>query len=306
MRRFARKDLMLRHKRKLHVTSSTPPRLGGDSTESTTLPPVICDRVCEHFTDHDVIGALSGKLTHNVTLDTDIVCHIDSLSSGLTKVADRHLSFCTGEGLGNPTRFGHIDSTSRAWGPVCSDGSQTLTTTDKWVSFSGLYEDDEQTAYDPTISNSLARSQAIDGVTGSNIGNLFDHGTETDTTKLYLDGNASACENASTLQSWTPESMQPRFDEYNHCRWTTEWKSRKPYEHGSIAYSDTTMSTWNDSPCSWKTLVEQNSSQPRLLQAQPFRLHPCGLAASVHAVLPNQPNGQENAMGCYFDETMML
>jgi hypothetical protein len=26
----------------------------------------------------------------------------------------------------------------------------------------------------------------------------------------------------------------------------------------------------------------------------------------MHAVLPNQPNGQKNVMGYYFDETMVL
>lgn len=36
---------MLRHERKLHVTSLTPPRSGGDSMEGTTLPPLICDSV---------------------------------------------------------------------------------------------------------------------------------------------------------------------------------------------------------------------------------------------------------------------
>lgn len=45
MRRFSRKDPMLRQKRKLHVTSPTPPRSGGGSMESTTLAPLICDSV---------------------------------------------------------------------------------------------------------------------------------------------------------------------------------------------------------------------------------------------------------------------
>jgi hypothetical protein len=125
------------------------------------------------------------------------------------------------EDLENPTRYGLIDGTSSAWSPVCPDGSQTLTTTDKWGSFSCLYGDDEQTAYDPTISNSLAKPQAIGEVTSSNIDNLFDYGREANTAKLYLDGNAS------TLQSWMPESTQPGFHEHNGCRWTTEWKSRK-------------------------------------------------------------------------------
>jgi uncharacterized Zn-finger protein len=73
MRRFARKDLMLRHKRKLNVTSPAPPRLSGDSMESTTLTLVICDRVCECFVDYDANSALSEELTRDVTLDTDIV-----------------------------------------------------------------------------------------------------------------------------------------------------------------------------------------------------------------------------------------
>jgi uncharacterized Zn-finger protein len=73
MRRFARKDLMLRHKRKLNVTSPAPPRLSGDSMESTTLTLVICDRVCECFVDYDANSALSEKLTRDVTLDTDVV-----------------------------------------------------------------------------------------------------------------------------------------------------------------------------------------------------------------------------------------
>jgi hypothetical protein len=66
------------------------------------------------------------------------------------------------------------------------------------------------------------------------------------------------------------------------------------------------MSTWNDSHCSWETLLERHSSQASLLQAQPSCLHPCGPVASMHAVLPNQPNGQKNVMGYYFDETMVL
>jgi hypothetical protein len=53
--------------------------------------------------------------------------------------------------------------------------------------------------------------------------------------------------------------MQPGFDEHNDCRWTRELKSRKPYGHGSIAYSDTTMSTWNDSPGSWETFFWNNT-----------------------------------------------
>jgi hypothetical protein len=164
----------------------------------------------------------------------------------------------------------------------------------------------EKTAYDSTISNSLAKPQAIDRVTGPSPGSLFDDGTEANTPKLYSDGNASTCENASTLQSWAPERMQPGFDEHDVCRLTTERKSRRPYEHGGIACSDTSTSTWNDWPCLWEALLEQNSSQASLLQAQPSCLHPHGLAASVHAVLPNQPNDPKIFMGCYFDATMVL
>jgi hypothetical protein len=305
-RRFARKDPMLRHKRKIHVTSPTPPRPGGDSTESRTPPLVICKRLCERFIGYDVNSALSEKLTRDIALDTDIVRRINSSNSGLTKLADSHSSFCMVESLKDLTRYCHMGGTSCAWSPVCPDDSQTLTMTDKLGSFSGLYEDDEQTACDFTISNSSANPQAIDEVTSSNIGILFDYGTEANAAELYSDGNASACENASTPQSWTPASMQPGFGEHHDCRWTTEWKSRMPYEHGSIAGSDTTMSTLDDSPCLWETLFERHSSQASLLQAQPSCLHPCGLAASVHAVLPNRPNDQKNAMGCYFDETMVL
>jgi hypothetical protein len=297
---------MLRHKRKLHVKSPATPRLGGDSTESTTPSLVICKRPCERFIDYDVNIALSEKLTRDVALDADIVRRIDSSNSVLTKVADSPSSFSMVESLENLTRYGHMDGTSSAWSAVCPDGSQTLTMTDKLGSFFGLYEEDEQTACDFTISNLSANPQAIDEVTSSNIGILFDYGTEPNTAELYSDRNAGACENVSTLQSWTPASMQPGFGEHNDCRFTTEWKSRKPYEHGSIACSDTTMSTLDDSPCSWETLLERHSSQASLLQAQPSCLHPYGLAASVHAVLPNQPNGQKNAMGCYFDETMVL
>jgi hypothetical protein len=306
MRRFARKDIMLRHKRKIHVTSPTPPRLGGDSTESTTLYPVICDRICGRSIHHSVNSALSEKLIRDVALNADIIHHTDSSNSGLTKVADSHLSFCTVEGLENLTRYSHIDGTSSAWSLLCSDGSQALTATGRWKSYSGLYEDDEHTAYDSTISDSLAKPQAVGRVTGSNIGKLFEYGTEANAAKLYLDGNAGACGNASTLQSWTPESMWPGLDERNDCMWTTEWKLRQPYEHGSTVYGDTTVPTWNNLPCSWETLLEQHSSQASPLQAQPSYLHPCGLAASVHAVLPNWPNEQENAMGYYFDETMVL
>jgi hypothetical protein len=306
MRRFARKDLMLRHKRKLHVTSPTPPQLGGDPKESATPRLILCDTVCERFIDHDVNSALSMKLTRAVALDAEIIRHIDSSNCGLIKLADSHSSFWTVEGLENQTRYGHKESTSSAWNPVYPGGSQTLTTTDRWGNFPGLSENGEQTSYDSTISSSLDEPQAIDRVIGSNTGDLSDYGTDKNTAKLYLDGNASACENASTLQSWTPESMQPWCDEHNDCRWTTEWKSRQPYEHGSIAYGDTTVSTWSNSPCSWETLLAQHSSQTSLLQVQPSCLHPCGLAASVHAILPNQPNGQENAMDYYFDEIMML
>jgi hypothetical protein len=305
-RRFARKDLMLRHKRKIHVTSTTPLRLGGDSTESRTPPLDICKRLCERFIGYDVNSALSEKLTRDVALDADIVRRINSSNSGLTKLTDSHSSFCMVEGLENLTRYGHMGGTSSAWSPICPDSSQTLTMTDKSGSFSGLHEDDGQTACDFTISNSSANRQAIEEVTRFNIGNLFDYGTKANTAELYSDGNASACENASTLQSWTPESMQPGFGEHNECRWTTKWKSRMPYEHGSIACSDTTMLALDDSPCLWETLFERHSSQASLLQAQPSCLHPCGLAASVHAVLPNRPNDQKNAMGCYFDETMVL
>jgi hypothetical protein len=297
MRRFARKDPMLRHKRKLHVNSPTPPRLGSDSTESTTPPLIICKRLCERFIDYDVNSALSEKLTRDVALDADIVRYINSSNSSLTKVADSYSSFCTVERLKHPTRYSHINSASSAWSPVCPDGSQTLTKTDTWASFSSLYEDDEQTAYDSNISNSLAKPQAIDRVTGSSPGNLFDDGTEANTPKLYSDGNASTCENASTLQSRALERMQPGFDEHDVCRLTAEPKSRRPYEHGGIACSDTNTSTWNDWPCLWEALLEQNSSQASLLQAQPSCLHPHGLAASVHAVLPNQPNDPKKCYG---------
>jgi hypothetical protein len=64
---------MLRHKRKIHVTSPTPPRPGGDSTESRTPPLVICKRLCERFIGYDVNSALSEKLTRDVALDADIV-----------------------------------------------------------------------------------------------------------------------------------------------------------------------------------------------------------------------------------------
>jgi hypothetical protein len=60
---------MLRHKRKLRVTSPTLPRSGGDSMESTTLPPVICDRDCERSIDCDVNSALSEKLTRDIALE---------------------------------------------------------------------------------------------------------------------------------------------------------------------------------------------------------------------------------------------
>jgi hypothetical protein len=129
------------------------------------------------------------------------------------------------ESLENLTRYGHMGGTSCAWSPVCPDDSQSLTMTDKLASFSSLYEDDEQTACDFTISKSSANPQAIDEVTSSNIGNLLYYGTEANTAELYSDGNASAFENPSTLQSWTPASMQPGFGQHNDCRWTTEWKS---------------------------------------------------------------------------------
>jgi hypothetical protein len=238
MRCFARKDLMLRHKRKLHVISRKPPRQGGDSPESTAVYPVSCDRICGRSIHHSVNSALPEKLTRDVALNADIVHHSDSSNFGLTEVADSHLSFCTVEGLENPARYSHIDGTSSAWSLVCSDGSQTLTATGRWKSFPGLYEDDEHTVYHSTISNSLAIPQAVGEVTSPNIGKLFDYGTEANTAKLYLDGNARARENASTLQSWTPEIMQPGFDKHNDCRWRTEWKSRQSYEHGSIAYGD--------------------------------------------------------------------
>jgi hypothetical protein len=235
---------MLRHKCKIHATSPTPLRLGGDSTESRTPPLVICKRLCERFIDYDANSALSEKLTRDVALDADIARCTNSSNSGLSKLADRHSSFCMIDGLENLTRYGHMGGTSCAWSPVCPDDSQTLTMTDILGSFSGLYEDDEQTACDLTINSSSANPQAIDEVTSSKLGNLFDYGTEANTAELYSDGNASAYENASTLQSWTPASMQPGFGEHNDCRWTKEWKSRKPYEHGNIACSDTTMSTF--------------------------------------------------------------
>lgn len=37
--------------------------------ESTTLPPVICDRDCERSIDCDVNGALSEKLTRDIALE---------------------------------------------------------------------------------------------------------------------------------------------------------------------------------------------------------------------------------------------
>jgi hypothetical protein len=112
--RFARKDLMLRHKRKIHVTSPTPPQPGGDPKESATLPLVLCDTVCEHFVDHDVNSALSMKLTRDVALDAEIIRHIDSSNCGLIQLADSHLSFWTVGGLENQTRYGHKNSTSSA------------------------------------------------------------------------------------------------------------------------------------------------------------------------------------------------
>jgi hypothetical protein len=82
--------------------------------ESTTLPFVIYDRVCERFVDYDANSVLPKRLTRNVALDTDIVRRINFSNSDLTKLAVSHMSFCMVESLENLTRCGHINATSSA------------------------------------------------------------------------------------------------------------------------------------------------------------------------------------------------